>query len=383
MNSLHNRRNWLKKSLLTSTAGWGLINGIEVFGKTSLPAFPHAADPEVKRLLFNENPLGPSKEVSKIIVDTLHRANKYATFYTYDFLALKKLIAEQEGLSPENVLLGHGSFEPLIMVSTHFGRNGGEIVVPSPSFDVVGNFGKKIGAKVKPVEVDQNFHMNLSEMDAAVNGQTKLVTICNPNNPTGTRCDTEKLRSFCRSVSEKAHVLVDEAYIHYVASWRNHTMAPLIEEGKNVLITRTFSKIYGMAGLRIGYLLGPADFIGELESTYTLGFPGNMPNSLSVAAAMVSLADDDFIQKSRAFNKERKSDFYQFLDELSLPYLESSANFVYFNVENFNAYKSLMWEHKILLTGGWPSQPNWARVSMGSVQDMNFLKEKMKGKRWM
>ena len=82
MNSLHNRRNWLKKSLLTSTAGWGLINGIEVFGKTSLPAFPHAADPEVKRLLFNENPLGPSKEVSKIIVDTLHRANKYATFYT-------------------------------------------------------------------------------------------------------------------------------------------------------------------------------------------------------------------------------------------------------------------------------------------------------------
>lgn len=342
-----------------------------------------ASNPAVRRLLFNENPIGPSEKVGKVIQDTLARANKYATFYRYDFLALKELIADKEGLKPENVLLGHGSFEPLTMVSTHFSSKGGEIVVPSPSFDVVGNFGRKIGAKVKPIEVDQDFKMNLPAMQAALTPQTNLVTICNPNNPTGTSCDSDSLRGFCRSVSDRAYVLIDEAYIHYLESWKNHTMAPLIGEGRNILVTRTFSKIYGMAGLRIGYLLGPADFIQELESKYTLGFPGNMPNSLSVAAAMVSLEDDDFVNQSRTYNAERKSDFYHSLDELGIPYIESNANFVYFNVEKFTAYKSLMWEDRILLTGGWPSKPNWARVTMGSIQDMNFLVEKMKGKKWM
>ncbi|MDW3646405.1 MAG: histidinol-phosphate transaminase [Bacteroidia bacterium] len=377
------RREWLKTSLLASTSALGFLEGIDVFGEISSDEIQQAADPKVKRLLFNENPLGPSKKVREIISETLPRASKYATFYKYDFLALKELIARQEGLKAENVLLGHGSFEPLIMVATHFGSHGGEIIVPSPSFDVVGNFGRKIGADVKAVEVDEDFRMNLGEMAARLSPKTKLLTICNPNNPTGTNCDPEQLKSFCRSVSDKAFVLLDEAYIHYLNSWRDHTMAPLIAEGKNVLVARTFSKIYGMAGLRIGYLLGPADFIAEMESTYTLGFPGNMPNSLSVAAAMASLEDEEFVKKSKIFNEKRKVEFYQSLDELDIPYLKSSANFVYFHVEKFNAYKSLMWEHKILLTGGWPTKPKWARVTMGSREDMNFLLEKMQGKKWM
>ena len=138
-----------------------------------------------------------------------------------------------------------------------------------------------------------------------------------------------------------------------------------------------------MAGLRIGFLLGPAELIAKLESQYTLGFPGNMPNSLSVAAAMVSLKDNDFIQKSRAFNEAQKADFYAALSDLDIPFLKSDANFVYFKVDKFKAFKSLMWESKILLTGGWPTKPEWARVTMGSVEDMAFLLEKMQGKKWM
>ncbi|MEM8890407.1 MAG: aminotransferase class I/II-fold pyridoxal phosphate-dependent enzyme [Bacteroidota bacterium] len=377
------RRDWLRTSLLASGSAFGLLNGIDVFGSISSTALSKAADSGVKRLLFNENPLVPSKRVQEIIRETLSRANKYATFYKYDFLALKELIAKQEGLKAENVLLGHGSFEPLTMVSTHFGSKGGEIIVPSPSFDVVGNFGRKIGAKVRPVEVDEEFRMNLTEMARQISPKTRLITLCNPNNPTGTNCDPEQMKSFCRSASDKSFVLVDEAYIHYLENWRKHSMAPMIGEGRNVLVARTFSKIYGMAGLRIGYLLGPADFIQELEATYTLGFPGNMPNSLSVAAAMASLQDEAFIDKSRSFNEARKAAFYQSLEELDIAYLKSSANFVYFYVDKFKAFKSLMWEHKILLTGGWPSKPEWARVTMGSEEDMNFLLEKMQGKKWM
>ncbi|MEM7548152.1 MAG: histidinol-phosphate transaminase [Bacteroidota bacterium] len=384
MSSTIKRREWLKMSALASAAGFGIFTGINVFGKASPEELSvMATDKNIRRLLFNENPIGPSKKVMEIIKDTLPRASKYATFYKYDFLELKKLIAEQEGLKPENVLLGHGSFEPLIIISAHFGSNGGEIIVPSPSFDVVGNFGRKIGASVRPIEVGEDFKMNLPEMEAAVSSKTKLVTICNPNNPTGTSCNTDQLASFCRFISDNAYVLIDEAYIHYLESWRNHTMAPLIGQGKNVLVARTFSKIYGMAGLRIGYLLGPSDFIQKLESKYTLGFPGNMPNSLSVASSIVSLKDNDFINKSRLFNEERKSEFYKSLEELSIPYIQSDANFVYYKVEKFKEYKSMMWDNKILLAGGWPSKPDWARVTMGTAQDMAFLAEKMKGKKWM
>lgn len=383
MNSTFNRREWLKKSLLTSAASFGVLGGLDIYGSPSTQDVSATADPGVKRLLFNENPLGPSNSVKEVIQETLPRAGKYATFYQYDFMALKKLIADQEGLSPENVLLGHGSFDPLIMVSSYLGGNGEEIIVPSPSFDVVGNFGRKIGTTVKPIEVGEDFKMNLPAMEAAINAKTKLLTICNPNNPTGTSCDGEELASFCRTVSAKAHVLIDEAYIHYLPNWRSQSMAPLIAEGRNVLVTRTFSKIYGMAGLRIGFLLGPAELIAKLESQYTLGFPGNMPNSLSVAAAMVSLKDNDFIQKSRAFNEARKADFYAALSDLGIPFLKSDANFVYFKVDKFKAFKSLMWESKILLTGGWPTKPEWARVTMGSMEDMTFLLEKMQGKKWM
>ncbi|WP_436517002.1 pyridoxal phosphate-dependent aminotransferase [Ekhidna sp. To15] len=384
MSTTIKRREWIKLSALASGAGFGILNGLDVFGKTSPKVLSHIqGDESVRRLLFNENPLGPSEKVTQIIQEQLPRASKYATFHSYDFMALKELIAEQEGLKPENVLLSHGSFESLIMISSHFGANVGEIIVPSPSFDVVGNFGRKIGAKVRPIEVDEQFRMNLPAMKSAVTSKTKLVTICNPNNPTGTSCNPDDLRSFCSSIANKAHLLIDEAYIHYLNSWRSHTMAPLIKEGKNVLITRTFSKVYGMAGLRIGYMLGPEEFVRSMEAKYTLGFPGNMPNSLSVAAAIESLKDDSFIARSRTFNEKSKMAFYKSLDQLGIPYIKSDANFVFYDVQKFNEYKSLMWGNKILLTGGWPSKSNWARVTIGSDDDMQFLVEKMQGKKWL
>lgn len=383
MDTIYKRREWLTKTL-AATATLGFSNSLQAFGH---PIFNNATqapvDPGVKRLLFNENPLGPSKRVQEVLTETLSRASKYATFHEYDFLTLKALIAEQEGLQPNNVLLGHGSFEPLTMVSSHFGRDRGEIIVPSPSFDVVGNFGRKIGAQVVPVEIDKNFKMDLDTMAAKMTPKTKLITICNPNNPTGTYCEAKALSSFCQQVSQNTFVLIDEAYIHYLENWRTHTMAPLIAKDNNVLVTRTFSKIYGMAGLRIGYLLGPEHFIKEMEARYTLGFPGNMPNSLSVAAAISALQDDHFLTRSRAYNSSRKLEFYEALESLGLDYVKSSANFVYFNVEKFKAFKKLMWEDKILLTGGWPTKPKWARVTMGSKEDMDFLVAKMQGKKWM
>ncbi len=379
-----NRRAWLKKSALV-TVGLSSIaaSGLNTMSLSNNHEFEHYDSDEFRRLLYNENPNGPSNSVKKNIESLIYRSNRYSTFHRYDFKALKTLIAKQEGLDPENVLLGHGSFELLIWAAIHFGSKGEEIVVPSPTFDVVGSFAKKIGAKVIPVEVDFDFKMNLKEMASRVGSRTSLVTICNPNNPTGTTTNTHKLKDFCTSVSDKCPVLIDEAYIHYLNSWRQHTMAPLIKKGKNILITRTFSKIYGMAGLRIGFMLGSKELIKKLESKFTLGFPGNMPNSLSVAAAITALNDISFVKESRTTNEKSRLNFYKELDVLGLPFIPSTTNFVYFDVTKFKAYKQLMLNNKILLAGGWPSKPNWARVTMGSINDMSYLIDRMKGKKWM
>jgi len=379
-----NRRQWLKKSLATSAAlGLFPLHAFSEINNGHYGTDNTSKKNDVKRLLYNENHLGPSKNVERIIKQVISRSNRYATFYEYDAKTLKQLIAKQEGLKPENVLLGHGSFEPLIWAATHFGSKGEQIIVPSPTFDVVGLFAKKIGAKVTPVEVDLDFRMNLTEMEARISADTSLLTLCNPNNPTGTIVETEKLKSFCRLVSDKTTVLIDEAYIHYLNSWRSKSMASLIAEGKNVLVTRTFSKIYALAGLRIGFILGPDTLIAEMEKKFTLGFPGNMPNSLSVASAITALQDDLFLEISRNKNIEIQHTFYNELDTLGLNYIRSKANFVYFDVKDFKAYKELMLKNKILLAGGWPTKSNWARVTMGSENDMSFLFDKMKGKKWL
>ncbi|MEL6810731.1 MAG: histidinol-phosphate transaminase [Bacteroidota bacterium] len=379
-----NRRSWIKKSAL-ATAGISSMafTGINSFSPE--PSFDSGSfdDNNVRRLLYNENPKGPSPESRNMINSLVGRSNRYSTFHEFDHSKLKDLIAAEEGLAPENVLLGHGSFEPLIWTATHFGSRGEEIIVPSPTFDVIGLFARKIGAKVVPVEVGTDFIIDLDAMEARVSSKTSLVTVCNPNNPTGTVVDTHKLKTFCKVVSKRCPVLIDEAYIHYLDSWRAHSMAGLISEGFNVLVTRTFSKIYGMAGLRIGFMLGPKELIKELESKFTLGFPGNMPNSLSVGAAIAAVKDKEFVHRSQRYNEEAKEAFYTILNQLNLPYVETNANFVYFDVEKFKEYKSLMWSHKILLAGGWPSKPNWARVTLGSIDDLNFLADKMKGKKWL
>ncbi|MCK8523477.1 histidinol-phosphate aminotransferase family protein [Aquimarina sp. D1M17] len=379
-----NRRQWLKNSLATS-AGLSLLP-LNVFSETDTAHTRKNQidnNDSVRRLLYNENHLGPSKSVEDIIKQVTFRSNRYSTFYEYDANALKQLIAEQEGLKPENVLLGHGSFEPLIWTATHFGSKGEQIIVPSPTFDVIGLFARKIGANVVPVEVDSDFKMNLTEMESRINPKTSLLTLCNPNNPTGTAIETDTLKSFCRMVSDKTTILVDEAYIHFMNSWKEKSMAPLITEGKNILITRTFSKIYGLAGLRIGFMLGPESIIAEMEKKFTLGFPGNMPNSLSVASAIVSLKDDAFLETSRNNNTKIRKEFCNALDAMGLNYLGSEANFVYFDVKNFKPYKELMLKNNILLAGGWPTKPNWARVTMGSEEDISFLFDKMKGKKWL
>lgn len=381
------RRHWLKNASLLSAGLGGMGFGTKAFAQNSIPssAEPDELQEQVIRLFYNENPYGPPASALAKVMEVANRGNRYATFATYDFEALRSKIAAEEGLTKDHVLLGHGSFQPIIWLAEHFMQQGGEIIVPSPTFDIVGMYARKLKARTKAIEVDENLEMNLADMEKAVNNQTSLVCICHPNNPTGTLVNPAKLSDFCEVVTKKCPVLIDEAYIQYTdatPSWRDASMVKQVQAGRNVIISRTFSKIYAMAGFRIGYLLAQPALIKSLQDRFTLGFPGNMPNTLSVAAAMGALEDHTFVEQSQEKNGIAKAKFYQTLKELDLSYKSSQTNFVYFKVPDFAKFKQLMNENKILLAGGWPSKPNWARVTMGKPEEMQVFYEVLKQEKW-
>ncbi|MEX0289070.1 MAG: histidinol-phosphate transaminase [Flavobacteriaceae bacterium] len=368
------RRTWLKQaSLLSAGLSFPALSYASLNRSETLNS-PNSK--EVVRLLFNENPYGPSQAVLNRIDEVKNRSHRYANFYEYGYLELKKLIASKEGVKPENIALGHGSIQPLIWIAILFGGQGKKFVVPDPAFDVVGTYGKKIGTTVKSVLVKADMKTNLPAMEQAVDDNTDLVVVVNPNNPTSTSVSSTELEAFCNKVQQKCAVCIDEAYIHYLGEdWQKKSMARLITGNSNIIITRTFSKIYGMAGQRMGFVMGNKELIEKIENLFMMGFPGNMPNIIGVASAMAALEDEAFLNSSRQKNNAMKQYIYGELEALGLEYVESDTNFFYFDTGDYSKFKTRMNENNILITGGWPSKKSWGRVTLGTERDMDiFLK---------
>ncbi len=363
-----NRRNWMKQTAVFS-ASMGLAPLSFNYLNRSFDTFSDSE--EVVRLLFNENPYGPSTSVLNRIDEVKRRCNRYANFFEYDFLKLKAIIASQEGVSVENIVLGHGSIQPLIWVAILFGGPGKRIVVPDPAFDVVGSYARKIGSEVVPVPADKNLKTDLLAMEGVIDDRTDLVALVNPNNPTGTSLSSQALGVFCERVSQICPVCIDEAYVHFLGdNWREASMAKLVNRNPNIMLTRTFSKIYGMAGLRMGYLVGNKELVSKIEDQFMMGFPGNAPNLIGTAAAMVALEDGSFLASSRKTNEEMKKWVYDQLEKGGWEYVKSDANFFYFDTGDYERFKRQMSRHNILITGGWPAKKTWGRVTVGTEEDL-------------
>jgi histidinol-phosphate aminotransferase len=314
------------------------------------------------RLHLNENPYGPSDQAKQAMQAALNDGWAYDN---EDVLSLRRLIAAKEGLKPENVIITEGSTELLRIAGLVYGR-GKDIVAGLPTFLSMMQYATRNGGQVEWVNLDADMRLDLNAMEAKVTDRTGAVYICNPNNPTGTVLDAGNLRKFIESVSKRTLVLVDEAYIDLADDPEYMTMVDQVRQGRGVLIARTFSKIHGMAGLRVGYGLARADIIKRLEDLRM-----SAPNRMGLKAAMASYQDAEFLDYSRAMVRACISYTSEFLETMKLKYTPTQANFILFDVGRSSVeFASFMREKFILVNPQLDPLGTWCRVSMGRMEHM-------------
>jgi histidinol-phosphate aminotransferase len=324
-----------------------------------------AATAAVKaRLSLNENPFGPSPAAMEAILGNLS-AGKACRYPYGEVMELIELIAKKEGVSPENIVLSVGSGEILETVGGIFGRMKGEAIYASPGYLQLPGAVTANGGRTIPVPVNARQEHDLDAMASQVVGASSVVYIANPNNPTGTVVDTAALAEFVKEVSKKAFVLLDEAYLDIADNYAGRTLVGLVNEERNLLVARTFSKIHGLAGMRIGYGVTSRKFAAQLRSLAL----GSL-TSPSIAGAVASLKDTAFVAASRAKIVAEKEKLFALLRELRRPYADSQTNFVFFQTGRPHAeVHAAMFKESVSIARAFPPMTDWARISIGLPEE--------------
>lgn len=293
------------------------------------------------------------------------RAFRYATGEEANELGA--LIAAGNGVSLANVVIGSGSAEILENYAKYLSASGtGEVITAAPGYLKFTDSMKKLGSKIVAVPVDKDLVHDLDAMAAKVGPATKCVYICNPNNPTGTIVEPEKLKAFCIEISKKCPVFVDEAYLECSDKFEANTMAPLVAAGHNVIVARTFSKVYGLAGQRVGYGLMSAE-----AAKGVMAYNEARLNLLGVMAAIASLKEKTYVAETRAKIKAERDRLCATFDELKLPYAKPQGNFVFFRTGMpIKVFQEKMLEGNVLVGRAFPPAVDWCRISIGTPEEM-------------
>jgi len=318
----------------------------------------------VVKLASNENPLGPSPSALKALEKAIARVNSYPDsncFY------LKKDLAAHLGCREENLIIGNGSDELLKLIAETFLEPGDQVIFARPSFSEYEFVSKIMGANCTAVPVKEDFAHDLETMAKQVGARTKLVFICNPNNPTGTIVTQEELRAFIASTPPDILLVMDEAYYEYVTDPHYPDSLQLVEEDSNVIILRTFSKIYGLAGLRIGYGISRPEIIALINRARE---PFNV-NLLAQEAARASLKDQNHLKQSREMVVEGRKYLYQAFDRLGLKYVPTQTNFIFVDTfqDSKEIFTALLQEGIIIRTGDIFGYPTYIRVTIGTRRE--------------
>jgi histidinol-phosphate aminotransferase len=322
---------------------------------------------EIIKLASNENPLGPSPKALVAMREALERAHFYPDGGGY---YLREAIAQKFGFSRAHVILGCGSNEIIEFIGKAFLNPGDEIVTARHAFVVYKLMATLFGAKTVEVP-DPNFAHDLDAMAAAITPKTKEVFVANPNNPTGTLVSQAEIDRFMEKVPEHVIVVFDEAYYEFLENPPD--TLKFVREGRNVVVLRTFSKIQGLANLRIGYGLAKPELIDVLQKTRQ---PFNV-NGIAQAGALAGLLDDDHQRKTRDITIEGREHLQGEFALLGLEYVPSLANFILVRVGDGRAvFKALERKGVIVRDMSSYGLPEWIRVSIGTMpQNRRFLAE--------
>jgi len=392
-NSL-NRRNWIRSSavmagglaFLTGTAN-KLVAAPVSRKSTKEPEFfdenpfiseaeiAAATPPELKaRLNANENPFGPSPAAKKALQDAIDGSFRYP-MRTQG--ALSDKIAAHEGLTAANILLSSGSTPLLQAAALHFTKGGGKSIISGDlSYTDLPNAARKYGANWVQVPMTPDFKLDLDAMEAKVDDTTALIYICNPNNPTATLLDKDKLKSFCERVSKKTTIMIDEAYIDYLPNPEEVTLMGAVKAGQNVIVARTFSKLYGFAGLRCGY------FVGQPETLRAIGnyTTSNMAlSATTIAAAIAGYQETSFLQDALKKANASKEYLYASLKKEGYDYIPSAANFVLFPIKMEGRKFSTEMSNRGVGIRTWSYKgKDYCRVSIGKMEEMEAFVDAFK-----
>jgi len=317
----------------------------------------------VVRLSSNENPYGPSPMALKAMTDAFSLAWRYPDEHEQ---SLVDAVAKMHGVAAEQILLGNGSGEILKVAATAFTATGKKLVVGNPTFEAILAHARAAQADVVKIDLTPDYAHDLPKMLAAANG-AGLVYICNPNNPTASITPRDQIRTFLAKVPSQTIALVDEAYHHYVESNDYESVIPLVKQYPNLIVARTFSKIYGMAGLRCGYCIARPELIQRMRSQQTW----DSVNIMALVAASASLQDAEQVEQGRRRNREVKRFVYSELDNLGFKFIPSHANFLMIDLRReVRSMIAAMRERNVQVGRVFPALPNFMRVTIGTRPQM-------------
>ncbi len=360
------RRSWLKQSALAAAvlpvSNW--YRGEDHF----LTSVTRAAEDGKIKLNSNENAYGPGEAAKKAILESVKDINRYP----WDIIStLKEEIAKKEGVTSDHIIITAGSTELLGLAGLTFGINGGEMLSCHPTFDFLLTYATRVGCTWPKTPLTSDYQFDLGAISNATGVNTKLIFICNPNNPTGVELPYDDLKYFCEYHATKYPVYIDEAYIELSPNGRASSMVGLIEKLPYLIVGRTFSKVHGLAGMRIGYGVAQPEIIDAMTRL-------NMGRSMGIsvpaaAAALASLHDSKFETLSRTKITEGRNLVCKAFDSMGVEYMPSSTNFVFFRNDKFQTDPVTAMEKENILIRKYDSFPGWTRVSIGTVEEMKLF----------
>jgi len=318
------------------------------------------------KMSSNENPYGPSRVALQAIAENIHLTNRYAA----DSRNLIKVVANINNISPDHVMTGTGSSEILNVAGMLVGLQQGSVVCADPTYQSLLDYAENAGVEIIRVRVSEGLNADLDGMRKAVRSDTNMMYIVNPNNPIPSVIEKKAMKAFVLEQAEDRLVFVDEAYHEYVDNPDYESMIGLVAEGRNnIIVSRTSSKIHGLAGMRVGFGFAHPDLINEMNLRKT-----GAETVLGLAAAYASYQDMEFQDFSRRKNKEALAIVEGMCEDLGVRYAKSNTNFTFIETGVENAVVQEMMLKEGIMTGRlFPPFNTWSRVSMSTPEDMQYF----------